>query len=602
MLAATSCTDFSDYNSVPESSQATAENTLWENISSKSELSDFASVLKRVGYDKVLSESHTYTVWAPVNGSFSLDSLKDISDERVISQFVQNHIADYSHMETDVNDTVVYMLNEKLLKFRNKGTNAMTFDGNRILTNGNVYNFPSLNGTLYVMNNPSTFRYNAYEIIKEQGGIAKFFMNYVNKYETSRLDEEKSVKGEIRDGVQHYDDSVMIVNNSFVRNTLNAQLENEDSLYTILIPTDIAWTNVYDKVKELYHYISPISYQDLSLVGDTKGGTCPTSTTGTARATIMAANTGTKSTSLQAAPADAEITETPAYWTDSVAKRIITVRSTFSETNKRYNKKLSTGEKFVENDTLYSTNRRFCANLPYLDEMTEKVIGLSNGHARIINEYPFSAKDTYCPTIRTNRVGRIVTATGSTWNRVRVSGLPSEVVTFEDDVTDGILTYVKASLPTTANAAPELDFYLDDVLSTTYDVYAVIVPGWIDNEVDGYTPKPYSLRFDINYTDASNNQVAGRFNGEGLVMSNDITGLTRVPAFLVAEQKVDTVKLGRVTFPICYAGTEAKPNIKVMNTLATFNATNKRKYEQELRVANIILRPVENEKNATKED
>lgn len=608
MLAATSCTDFSDYNSVPGSAQPSAENTLWENINAKSELSDFAAVLKRVGYDKVLSESHTYTVWAPVNGSFKLDSLAEISDEKVLNQFVKNHIANYSHMETDIADSVVFMLNEKILPFRAKGTSAVTFGGKSLIADGSVYNHPSLNGTLYVMKNPTEFRYNGYEVLGDLAGVADEFSKYVRKYETSRLDETKSVKGEIRDGVQHYDDSVMIVSNSFVTRTLGAQLDNEDSLYTVLIPTNKAWENIHKEVKSLYNYITPISYQNLSKAGMKVGGTCPTTATG--NATIMDANVGTESTSLQAAPADAEITETAPYWTDSIAKRLITNRSTFSETNKRYNAKLATGERFVENDTLYSTNRYLCTNLPYLDEVTENIIPLSNGHARIINAYPFLAEDTYAPVIRTRNVSRIVTASGSSHTRVSVSNLPSSVVTFEDDVDDGVLRYEKAVLPSASNAAPEMDFYLNNVLSTTYDIYAVIVPGWIDNhnyttgeDNEGFVRKPYTLRFDINYTDASNTQIAGRFDGEGIITK--VTDMKKVPAFLVAEQKIDTVKLGRVNFPICYAGTEAKPNIKVMNTIATFNATNKRKYEQELRVANIILRPVEKneeEKNATKED
>src|SRR5574344_1326005 len=117
MFAATSCSDFSDYNTVTGSTDPSADNTLWENISGNANLSDFASVLKRVGYDKVLSASHTYTVWAPVNGSFNMDSLKNVTDAKVEKEFVKNLLADYSHKEGDLNDTTVYMLNQKLLKF-----------------------------------------------------------------------------------------------------------------------------------------------------------------------------------------------------------------------------------------------------------------------------------------------------------------------------------------------------------------------------------------------------------------------------------------------------------------------------------------------------
>ena len=79
MLAATSCSDFSDYNAIEASAEPSADKTLWENIKANANLSDFAEVLEKVGYDKVLNASHTYTVWAPVNGSFDKDSLFSLS-------------------------------------------------------------------------------------------------------------------------------------------------------------------------------------------------------------------------------------------------------------------------------------------------------------------------------------------------------------------------------------------------------------------------------------------------------------------------------------------------------------------------------------------
>ena len=69
--------------------------------------------------------------------------------------------------------------------------------------------------------------------------------------------------------------------------------------------------------------------------------------------------------------------------------------------------------------------------------------------------------------------------------------------------------------------------------------------------------------------------------------------------------KVDTLYLGRFTFPICYYGTKAAPNLKVMSTLSSFSISNKTKYDAQIRIANIILKPKDledNEQNATKED
>lgn len=586
MLAATSCTDYIDYNTVPEAIDPAADKTLWENISANDNLSDFASVLQRVGYDKVLNTPGAYTVWAPINGSFDMDSLSQVSDAKVEKEFLRNVIASYTHRENDLNDTIVYMLNGKLLKFSNKNTPALSFDGQSILPNSinpAVFNYPSVNGLLYNVAVPAAFRYNGYEYISEAADIANSMATYVKKYETIILDEASSIKGDIIDGVQHYDDSVVIVTNTLIEDNLRSQINNEDSTYTVLIPTDEAWEEAYKRISSYYKYIPKIAYQDLQspAVGTNKG------TTGT----IMKADLGKVETTLSSAPAGSEFSTAESYWTDSITKRWITNNLIFSETNGKYNSKLITGMSFAENDTLYSTTRNYLTNPTLLDEATIERIKLSNGHARIINRLPFTPEDTYAPVIRTSNVGRIVTATGSgyTYERIHKVNLDPKVCVLEEGYP--YLTYVKADIPSASNFAAELDFYLNDVLSTTYDIYAVIVPARVE---DPTTPdsvcKPYTLYFDINYTDASNTQITGRFDGDTIQVGT--AKVKKVDPFLVGDLKVDTVKLGRITFPICYAGTEAKPNIKVMHSVNSFLSSYKKKYEQVLRVANIILEPV----------
>lgn len=586
MLAATSCTDYIDYNTVPEAIDPAADKTLWENISANDNLSDFASVLQRVGYDKVLNTPGAYTVWAPINGSFDMDSLNQVSDAKVEKEFLRNVIASYTHRENDLNDTIVYMLNGKLLKFSNKNTPALSFDGQSILPNSinpAVFNYPSVNGLLYNVAVPAAFRYNGYEYISEAADIANSMATYVKKYETIILDEASSIKGDIIDGVQHYDDSVVIVTNTLIEDNLRSQINNEDSTYTVLIPTDEAWEKAYKRISSYYKYIPKIAYQDLQspAVGTNKG------TTGT----IMKADLGKVETTLSSAPAGSEFSTAESYWTDSITKRWITNNLIFSETNRKYNSKLITGMSFAENDTLYSTTRNYLTNPTLLDEATIERIKLSNGHARIINRLPFTPEDTYAPVIRTSNVGRIVTATGSgyTYERIHKVNLDPKVCVLEEGYP--YLTYVKADIPSASNFAAELDFYLNNVLSTTYDIYAVIVPARVE---DPTTPdsvcKPYTLYFDINYTDASNTQITGRFDGDTIQVGT--AKVKKVEPFLVGDLKVDTVKLGRITFPICYAGTEAKPNIKVMHSVNSFLSSYKKKYEQVLRVANIILEPV----------
>ena len=603
MLAATSCSDFSDYNAIDASAEPSADKTLWENIKANANLSDFAQVLEKVGYDKILDESHTYTVWAPVNGSFDKDSLFRLSDSKIIKEFVKNMVANYAHQETDVNDTTVFMLNEKLLKFHGKNTSSMTFDGQSLVANADLsaYNYPSTNGILYTVSSPSTFRSNGYEVITDVKGQAGKFYDMIMKYHTETLDEKNSVKGEIVNGLQVYDDSVLIVSNTYTEGALRSKLTSEDSLYTVLIPNDEAWTEAYDRITKYYNYLPEMVYQDLTdyKLSGVKGGA---NTTGTC---FMAIKLGQKSVKLTSKPADSEFSDNATYWTDSISKRFLTNDLIYSETNTKYNSKFSDGQKFTEGDSIYSTARNLLTNLPELDKATVETRLLSNGHARIINKFPFKSWETYAPEIRTRNVGRYVTAAGNNVSRVTVINPPKHICTFDkpDEVN---LNYVRVNVPEGSAFAPEMDFPLRNVLSTTYDIYAVVVPGWIEHlRDDTYERKPYTLRFDINYTDADNKEVRGRFNGEELVTT--AAQVVKVPAFVCGAEKVDTIKLGRVTFPVCYAGTEAYPNIKVYCTLTSFGSANRMKYDQQIRIANIIMKPIdlveyEEKLKATKED
>lgn len=594
VFAATSCSDYYDYNNdgngIGDEGLAAADKTLWENISGNENLSEFASILERVGYDEVLDQSHTYTVWAPVNGSFNKDSLAELTDEKVEQGFLRNMIADYMHRENDPNDTVIYMLNEKLLKFTGKNTASLAFAGQAILPNTNipgVYNYPSTNGLLYMISNPAMFRYNAYEYLFENPGVADSLAKYAKKYETIEIDEANSVKGPIINGIQQYDHIEQIIHNELTDRRLNARLDNEDSLYTVLIMKDAAWREAYDKIASYYNYIPKIAFQNLESdkMGTTKGS-----------AAGMKPELATETISLTPAPAGAEIKAAEAYWTDSIVKKHLTDYMIFSEIR---NAKLKTGASFSEGDSLLTPTLRKVKKLSELDAATEEVVELSNGHARILNAYPFSSDETYAPVIRTRNVGRVLTQGGYGITNVRVTDYEKVGVTLDEDSDEEQMSYVRTDLEPTNFTAPELDFMLPGVLSTTYDIYVVTVPAWFDDKtVAPGTGKLYSLYFDLNYTDASNTQRMGRFDpatGNLVEAANGGHKDIKELKFEIETSKVDTVKIGRMTFPICYYQTGVYPNLKVIQAHSLMMASTKEKYEQVLRIANIILRPVENE-------
>ena len=107
VLFCTACSD--EWNDHYDRYDASMVNngTLWQAISSQSNLSNFTRVVKACGYDAILNGSQTFSVFAPTDDTFSsteADSLINVynsqfqrgvssDDNTVVKQFLQNHIS-----------------------------------------------------------------------------------------------------------------------------------------------------------------------------------------------------------------------------------------------------------------------------------------------------------------------------------------------------------------------------------------------------------------------------------------------------------------------------------------------------------------------------
>ena len=94
---AAACSDYDDWNTVQTDPNPSAEQTLWENITSQSQLSDFTKVLRKAGLEQTLSANRYYTVWAPLDGSFDVDSVLNCSDNAILQQFINLFNIDKNH-------------------------------------------------------------------------------------------------------------------------------------------------------------------------------------------------------------------------------------------------------------------------------------------------------------------------------------------------------------------------------------------------------------------------------------------------------------------------------------------------------------------------
>ena len=241
-LLAASCTDFSDYNEAYQDGLPGSDKTLWENIEERPELSEFASLLTKVGFDKELSKSRFYTVWAPENSTFDFATYDQMDSATLVDRFIMNNVADYNYVVSSPESKRLAVLNEKVYTMQNE--NGITFANNDIV----VPNIPSSNGTLHITQGAALYLPSIYEYIFDQkeAGVDTAVADYLEKYQNVYLDVENSVVGPIDTlGQQTYIDSVMVTINTMTTQ-LGAYIDEEDSMYTMLMPTDEAYKKAYD--------------------------------------------------------------------------------------------------------------------------------------------------------------------------------------------------------------------------------------------------------------------------------------------------------------------------------------------------------------------
>lgn len=523
-----SCSELDDYNTTPrDNMMPTADLTVWQNIKNNPKLTQFAEAMERTGYDKELANSKTYTVWAPLDNTYDAQNILKRNDKELLDQFVKNHIASYSHTLKTGEHKRINTLNGKSYDFTEAsyGEQAMDADGQ-----------PCRNGTLYTIQGRQQFYPNLYEYIMSTEGIDSL-QNYYKRFERTYLDTKASIPGPIVGGKQTYIDSVMVTtNNLFSR--LRANINVEDSSYTALLPTDEAWIKAYDRIRPYFKYAPKTVSEDLSNENLSVKKTC---------------NINDK------------------VFGDSLTRNAI-IGNIFFNNNDHYNRWVTDDSYTQTRDTLYSTGRTVFPNGNEILGCTVEQKRMSNGMARIIDSLAF-APSTWAP--------EIIVAGSNTGARPRVqSALPS-VVRFDSpdeiNLEKGLIMSYLNLEPSGTRALPDVHFYLSDVLSTTYEIYAIIVPADIKKGYAGEV-KPNKFSAALTYCDEKGNL---RTETLGDAFINDVT-------------KADAVLLGTKAFPIAYKGlgSDFHPSLEIKANLRIFNKDEMATYDRQLRIAAIILKPV----------
>ena len=575
MLATASCTDYSDYNTAPSAGDLPSANqTLWENISSDAQLTKFANLAKKSNFSTVLASPRFYTLWAPVDDAFSdedYNALMASDSATIVKQFMQQHMTEYNYpVSAALESTTIVSLNDKHHPFSQADFDGFTYSAT---------NLPSTNGVMHKINGMSKYYHNLYENIDNLVDCDSM-KNYIQKYDEYYLDVNASVVGPLREGKQTYLDSVMKKRNNVISRIMSAELENEDSTYCMLIPNNKAWNDAYAAINPHYNYIPKLDYMDLAK---------KTAVASSAKATDGKADTP--------AEADSELQ-------DSLTRRNIVSHLVFSGSFRNNLPLFGTGS-FAPTDTAITTRGSYHTNMQEVLNHTVAVNEMSNGLARTIDTIPFRAT-TYNPVIGTMVPEATLKVNKLTLHSVPLDSLkgrdslfskvPPMMMEWLKPATSRFFQYVavdSANIDGTTGKT-EFDFKLEGVRSSTYHIYVVTVPAQVETPLADV--KPYYLRFYLSWTDDSNKQQymilpqGARSTSE--MTTDDGTNTTTV-TYLGDPGRINVFDLGEFTFPVCYYGLDAYPSLMMMHTKSYTSSTNRKKYDQQMRVAGVYLVPKE---------
>lgn len=240
----TACNDAWDQHYDPDGQQTASQKTLWAELTSRPELASFCQILQQTGCDKLLDSDQMFTVFAPQGAIAPASS--DLAE--LTNEVVYNHVARFA---TSANSTLstprsLLMLNGKMCDFACEG-DGYTFAGQPLKET----NILARNGVLHIIAAPVPFFCNVWEYMAKDTAYS-CIRDYLYSFNEILLDEEASVPGAIVDGKITYVDSVTVnTNEMFYR---LGRINDEDSTYWMVLPTNEAWRKAYDKVSSYYVY------------------------------------------------------------------------------------------------------------------------------------------------------------------------------------------------------------------------------------------------------------------------------------------------------------------------------------------------------------
>lgn len=533
----TACSDWTDHYDADSELLSTQHQTLWENIATNPSLTQFAELLKKGGYDQVLSASQTYTVWAPADGTFDYNRLSAYSSSRLKQEFIDNHIARNNYQALGTQPKRIYTLNEKMMNFGRNAAGQFAIQDVAI----SKPNVAGLNGTIHTLDGIIPFRANIYESLNNLDYPIDSVADFYHSFDERKLDESKSVQGPMLNGEITYLDSIFTERNDLY-GLYNAYINQEDSNYTMIVPTNEAWSKATAQLSQYFHYLPSFDFKDYEL---------------------------DRTTTITLSDIDS--------LTNATIKHNL-MRELFYNSNIYDNKKLNalqTGQT-LNCDSLYSTTytKLYTEDAARLFEGATRV-DKSNGALWVTDSLRVRPWNSWNPELIIQAESHAsYTENVTTDGAQRIYVTPG---TQNPEVSGHVSNNSYLDLPPLGSSTnPKVYFRLPNVRSTTYSIYVVTVPANITSS--NFKSKPYHFNASMEYVEETGKNTVKAAKDWTVSSTFDSDTLS-----------VDTIYIGDFTFPVSYYGTgNYFPYLRLESRVSS---SLRDTYDRNLRFDCIILRP-----------
>lgn len=248
------CKKWEDHNAITDES---VSKDLLQQINEDTELSKFAELLVKTGYDKVIASSKTFTVFAPTNTALAGLDPAIVNDTAKLRLFVTNHIANQRYFTTAASAQV------RLPMISNKYHNLL----GKKLGEANIATADQIarNGILHIIDKMMPALPNAWEFLETSPLAPSNQKNYLLSVFRNVFDATNAVQIGVDpdNGSPIYQPGTDSVRTNLFWHQV-ADLRDEKKQFTFFMLVDTAWDGEVTRYKPFYATGSTDSTNELS--------------------------------------------------------------------------------------------------------------------------------------------------------------------------------------------------------------------------------------------------------------------------------------------------------------------------------------------------